>query len=346
MFHFYWPWFALLLPLPLLFRWIVPAKPVGEFQLRFPALERLKAAFPSAAARKRSSRFSLFSLYCIWLLLVLALMQPEKVDQYTSVKNHGYDLMLAVDISGSMQAVDFSTPAKIVNRLDVTKDVVSKFVMGRQGDRIGLITFGERAYLHVPLTLDTLSVSKMLDQTVIGMAGNATAIGDAIGLSVRTLRERPEGSRVLVLLTDGEDNSSSLPPLEAAKLAKQYGIKIYTIGVGKNGNVPFPTNMGGYRLAQVTIDEELLKEVAALTGGHYFQATDRKALTSIYEKINELEKTESNENVYFIREALYYYPLGIAIGFLLLFTLQQILGPYVSYKMINRSQERRSSGGI
>src|SRR5205823_10817598 len=133
----------------------------------------------------------------------------------------------------SMQAVDFSTSSRRMSRLDATKEVVGQFVLGRKGDRVGLVTFGEYAYLHVPLTLDTLSVSKMLNDTVSGMAGNATAIGDAIGLSVRTLRERPEGSRVLVLLTDGEDNSSSIPPLEAAKLAKGYGIRIYTIGVGR-----------------------------------------------------------------------------------------------------------------
>ena len=209
--------------------------------------------------------------------------------------------MLAVDISASMQAIDFSTKTKRVSRLDATKEVVNKFVLGRQGDRVGLVTFGESAYLHVPLTLDTLSVSKMLNDTVSGMAGNATAIGDAIGLSVRTLRDRPEGSRVLILLTDGEDNASSIPPLEAAKIAKQYGIRIYTIGVGKNGSVPFPNGFGGYQMATVPIDEKLLKEIAMMTGGQYHLATDKQTLASIYNKINELEKTESNQNVYLIR---------------------------------------------
>lgn len=232
--------------------------------------------------------------------------------------------MLAVDISGSMQAVDFSTPIKTISRLDATKEVVGKFALGRNGDRVGLVTFGQQAYLHVPLTLDTTAVSKMLNDTVSGMAGNATAIGDALGLSVRTLRERPEGSRVVVLLTDGEDNASSIPPLEAAKLAKKYGIRIYTIGVGKNGTVPFPTQFGGYAMAKVSIDEDLLREIAAQTGGQYFLATDKKALESIYSKINQLEKTESNESVFLIREPYYYYPLGIATALLLLLTLLQI----------------------
>lgn len=332
MYHFYWPWFALLLPLPFIFRWCIPSKMKetnneGFAELHFPALQRLKNAFTGCqSSGKRSDRLFLFLLSLSWFFLVIALMQPEKVDQFKQVKNKGYDLMLAVDISASMQALDFSTQSKNISRLDATKDVVGKFVLGRQGDRVGLVTFGESAYLHVPLTLDTVSVSRMLNDTISGMAGNSTAIGDAIGLSVRTLRERPEGSRVLILLTDGEDNASSIPPLEAAKLAKQYGIRIYTIGVGKNGPVPFPTQFGGYGMANISIDEELLKEIASLTGGHYFLATDRKMLETIYNKINELEKTESNLTIFLIREPLYYYPLGLAMAILLFLSLYQL--PY------------------
>jgi Ca-activated chloride channel homolog len=327
MFHFYWPWLALLLPLPFLIRRIMPsAKEKDKVpEIYFPALHRLKSAFAVSNRANESSNLLFFILFSLmWLSLVLALMQPEKVDQLTQIKHKGYDLMLAVDISASMQAVDFSTPSKVISRLEATKDVVSKFVLGRQGDRVGLITFGENAYLHVPLTLDTQSVSRMLHDTVSGMAGNATAIGDAIGLSVRTLRERPEGSRVLILLTDGEDNASSIPPLEAAKLAKQYGIRIYTIGVGTEGLVPFPTQLGGYGMVQVSIDEELLTEIATLTGGQYFRATDKKALSSIYRRINELEKSESNETIFLIREPFYYYPLGLSMLFLFLLSLSQL----------------------
>lgn len=330
MFHFYWPWFVILIPLPFLVRWLIPAKKTGNDagvpELRFPAIHRLKNVFPiHQRAEKSSNRLFMTLLSLTWFSLVIALMQPENVDQLRQEKNKGYDLMLAVDISGSMQALDFSTSSKHVSRLDVTKEVVSKFVLGRQGDRVGLVTFGESAYLHVPLTLDTVAVSRMLNDTVPGMAGNATAIGDAIGVSVRTLRERPEGSRVLVLLTDGEDNASSIPPLEAAKLAKQYGIRIYAIGVGKKGPVPFPTKFGGYGMAEVSMDEELLKEIAALTGGHYFLATDQKTLESIYSKINELEKTESNETIFLLREPLYRYPLAFAMIMLLSLSLFQLL---------------------
>lgn len=330
MFHFDSPWFALLLPLPLLLRWLLPASPkekrVEAAEIRFPSVQRLKNIFPEGHAIKEASGAIFHGLLLLsWTLLVIALMKPENVDQLRQVKNKGYDLMLAVDISASMQALDFSTPGKAVSRLDVTKQVVGDFIKGRQGDRLGLILFGQNAYLHVPLTLDTASVSRMLHDSVPGMAGNATAIGDAIGLGVRTLRERPPGSRVLILLTDGEDNASSLPPLEAAKLAKQYGTRIYTIGIGKKGLVPFPTQSGGYGMVEVSMDEELLKEIARETGGQYFSATNQKMLTSIYTKIDELEKSESNESVFLVREPLYQYPLSLSLLALLALTLSQLL---------------------
>lgn len=341
MFQFYWPWLALLFPLPFVVRKFLSSAGKERNsevpELYFPALSRVRNAFPMNYSLAKGSNRPFFILLSLsWICLVIALMQPEKVDQFLQVKNKGYDLMLAVDISGSMQAVDFSTPSKVISRLDVTKEVVGKFALGRQGDRVGLVTFGEKAYLHVPLTLDTISVSKMLNDAVAGMAGNATAIGDAIGLSVKTLRERPEGSRVLVLLTDGEDNASSIPPLEAAKLAKQYGIRIYTIGVGRNGPVPFPSKFGGYGMAEVPIDEKLLKEISAMTGGQYFLAKDQKTLESIYGKIDEMEKTESNETVFLIREPLYYYPLGLSLAFLFLLSLYQLLQSS-SFSLVGRN---------
>ena len=329
MFHFHWPWLALLIPLPLLMGFfLLKQKSVNPFEsqdIYFPAVTRLKQAFASSSKGvMQTNRLFNCLLLGVWSCLVVALMQPEKVNQFLHVKNEGYDLMLAVDISGSMEAVDFSTQTQIVSRLGATKEVVSQFLNERAGDRIGLIVFGEKAYLTIPLTLDALSVNKALQDTVAGMAGNATAIGDAIGLSVKTLRERPEGSRVLILLTDGEDNSSSIPPLEATKLAKQYGIRIYTIGVGKNGPVPFPNGHGGYVMAQMPLDEKLLKEIAAMTGGHYFQATDKHALESIYTKINEMEKTESDQTLHLIREPFYSYPLGLGIALLFLLSLYEL----------------------
>ena len=321
MIHFEWPWMGLLLPLPFLVRVLTPPAKKKDFQkIYFPAIYRLKEAFSarfSPSEKTKNLPFILLSLF--WIFFVIALMQPENEGAPIQIKNKGYDLMLAVDVSASMQAMDFSKNSQKVSRLDVTKEVVSKFVLGRQGDRLGLITFGENAYLHIPLTLDTVSISRMLQDIVPGMAGNATAIGDAIGLAIRTLRVRPEGSRALILLTDGEDNSSSIPPLEAAKLAKQYGIRIYTIGIGKKGSVPFPNGWGGYQMVRVSIDEELLKEIATLTGGQYFSAPDKRELEQVYKTIDRLEKTESNEKLFFVRVPLYRYPLGLALLCLFLF---------------------------
>src|SRR5579862_1346999 len=328
MFHLHAPWFALLIPLPLLIRWLLPAKENHNeaAEINFPAVHRLKNIFPTCQAIKKRNNSLFFGLLLSsWILFVIALMQPENVDQFRQVKNKGYDLMLAVDISASMQALDFSTPDQMMNRLDVTKEVVGNFVKGRQGDRLGLILFGKNAYLHVPLTLDTAAVCRMLQDAVPGLAGNATAIGDAIGLGVRTLRERPTGSRVLVLLTDGEDNASSIPPSEAAKLAKQYGVRIYTIGVGKKGLVPFPNQLGGYGMVELSMDEKLLKDLAQETGGQYFSATNQKMLASIYAKIDELEKSEANETLFLIREPLYRYPLTLSLLILLALTLSQLL---------------------
>lgn len=325
MFLFYWPWMGLLLFLPILVWQFLPAlKKLRESspEVLFPEISRLSQAFPTYRKQpKKSGRWLVVILSLLWICLVIAVMRPQKVDQFTYVENKGYDLMLAVDISGSMKALDFSTKQEIKSRLDVTKKVVGEFVRERQGDRVGLILFGGQAYLHVPLTLDTFSVSHMLNNSVSGMAGEATSIGDAIGMAVKNLRERPEGSRVIILLTDGEDTASSIPPIEAAKIAKQYGIRIYTIGVGKDGTVPYPDGRGGVIMAEMSMDEELLKEIAQITDAAYFRATNKIGLQDIYSRINALEKTEAESREYLIREPLYRYPLAFAGLFMLLICL-------------------------
>lgn len=329
MFQFYWPWFALLLPLPLLLVMIAPPRGSKSADplplLRFPHLNRVKQAFPALqAGGTKKNRATVLFLSAAWVSLILALMRPELVDQFTKIHNEGHDIMLAVDISFSMKAVDLSTQTKVLDRLAVTKEVVRSFLKKRSGDRVGLIVFGGTAYLQVPFTLDLHSVGLLLDETLPGMAGDGTAIGDAIGLAIRTLRERPSGSRVLVLLTDGEDNSSSIPPLEAAKIAQQYGIRIYTIGIGNPEGALYPTQLGVYQMVQTPLDEKLLSEIAMLTGGQYFHAGKKEQLQEIYDKIDALEKTEAETEEFLIRDPLYAYPLMLALLFLLLATLRPI----------------------
>jgi Ca-activated chloride channel homolog len=325
MFSFAWPWMVALLALPVLIRYLGPHAKIGTApnapQVFFPYVDRLKAIFPAQRQRRQFGRPYAILLGILWLSLTCALMRPQLVDQFVPLQNSGYDLMLAVDLSGSMQALDYAKDGAQLSRLEVVKSVVSDFISQRQGDRVGLILFGSKAYMHVPLTLDTLSVRKMLDNTTVGEAGDTTAIGDAIGLAVQNLRDRPEKSRVIILLTDGGDNASTLPPLGAAKLAQQYGIRIYTIGVGSQGPVPIPDDMGQIVLTEFDLDEGLLQNIAKITGGNYYRAADTKALQDIYAQINKLERTRAEARSYLIRRPLYRYPLGAALMMLLLLSL-------------------------
>ncbi len=329
MFSFAWPWAALLFPLPWLLRRFWPANTLldpssqrseyTQSALRHPRLGQIVRAYQHAPLGLPSfKRLSAGILAALWALLVLAMMHPQWLREYTQVQQRGYDLMLAVDLSRSMLALDFTVSGQRVNRLQVVKGVVGKFIAQRQGDRIGLILFGDAAYIQSPLTLDGEAVRAMLEQSVPRMAGDATAIGDAIGLAVKKLRDRPQGSRILILLTDGENTAGSLPPQQAAALAAQYGIRIYTIGVGSQGEVPFPDASGHIGYEKMALDEPLLTQVAEAAGGKYFRATDTHALEEIYKHINTLEKTEAETRRVWLPQPLYQAPLGLAMWLMLL----------------------------
>jgi Ca-activated chloride channel family protein len=247
-------------------------------------------------------------------------MRPQWLEPYTEVRTEGYDLMLAIDTSRSMEAMDFTVGGRQVTRMAVVKGVIGRFIRAREGDRIGLVAFGSQAFVLSPMTLDNQAVYSLVDNIVSRMAGDGTAIGDAIGLGVKKLRERPEGSRILILVTDGENTEGSLPPQLAAKLAAHEGIRIYTIGVGSKGLVPFFED-GRMTQVKMEIDEELLTEVAAITGGEYFRATDSDALEKIYQRIDALEKTQAESRTVMIPRPLYRWPLGLALLALLLLGL-------------------------
>jgi len=308
MFTFQWPWLALLLPLPLLVWkfWHQYQSITHTPQLRLPTLPRLQIAFTAVKVGEHRTRPSIRSLLLalLWISLVGAIMYPQLLNKHVEVTNSGYDLMLAVDLSGSMETLDFFTlQNERISRIDAVKTVLQPFIERRLGDRIGLILFADNAYLQAPLTLDTDAVKHLLNNAIIGMAGKETAIGDAIGLAVKKLRERPEESRVLILLTDGENNTGSLHPLKAAELAKEYHIRIYTIGVGS---------------LYKELNKKELKQIATSTGGNYFPATDLNALARVYAHIDDtLQKTEAESRIYLQRTPLYQYPLGFAMLVLL-----------------------------
>ena len=237
--------------------------------------------------------------------------------------------MLAVDISGSMQAEDMSINGTTTNRLAAVKNVVGKFTQKRQGDKLGLILFGSNAYVQSPLTFDTKTIRQFLNEAQIGFAGRETAIGDAIGLAVKRLRQRPSESRVLILLTDGANTAGEGDPIEAAKLAQESDITIYTIGVGADEmTVPglFGSRFGARRINPSTdLDEKVLKSIASTTGGSYFRAKNPEELEEIYTTVEKLEPIEQNVSTFRPTSELFYWPLSISFCLSLFLATSKLL---------------------
>ncbi|MEE4243397.1 MAG: VWA domain-containing protein [Desulfopila sp.] len=252
-------------------------------------------------------------------LLIVALARPQLGNTTTEINASGIDIMLAVDISSSMKAMDFTLAGQSVNRLDVVKNVLASFIDARPNDRIGLLAFAARPYLVSPLTLDHDWLHKRLESLSIGMIEDGTAIGSAIGSGANRLREQNSKSQIIILLTDGVNNSGRVPPLIAAEAAEISKIKIYTIGAGSRGLAPYPImEHGRPRLvrAKVDIDEDTLRKIADRTGGLYFRATDTRSLTQIYEEINTMETTTRSITKFENYREL--FPYCLAVVFMLL----------------------------
>jgi len=323
-----WPWALLAIGLPLIIRPLLPeAKGLSEAGLRVPSIESFSTLRDrSGKEQLRNWRFWLATL--AWILLVLAAARPERIGEELDVPVAGRNLMLAVDLSGSMDQKDFELAGRRVDRLTATKAVASDFIERREGDRIGLILFGERAYLQVPLTLDRETVNILLMEAFIGLAGEKTAIGDAITLAVRRVyeQEKDEGDQVLVLLTDGANTAGEVQPLKAAELAQQVGLRIYTIGIGAE-QLEVASLIGGRRRINPSadLDEDTLTQIARLTGGRYFRATDTASLQDIYKLVDELEPVEEPESGFRPVKSYYFYPLGLAVGLVVLMSFVSLL---------------------
>ena len=265
--------------------------------------------------------FSLKFIYffCLWTLLVCAAARPQYVGEPHHIKSENRDIMLVVDISTSMLQPDFSTNMRQIDRMSAVKAVVSTFIEKRTEDRVGLILFGTLAYLQAPLTFDKQAVKTILMDTDPGMAGNSTSIGDALGLALKNLRdEKQKNNKVIILLTDGENNDGSLSMAQAINLAEKEGIKIYTIGVG-GGAAGFMGSL--FNLRGNELDEKSLKELAKRTKGNYFRASDLNTLAKIYQHINELEPQNTESSVVQEIRELFYIPLIIALCCLVLLLL-------------------------
>ncbi|MCP4126392.1 MAG: VWA domain-containing protein [Gammaproteobacteria bacterium] len=313
MISFIWPWLVLILPLPLLVRRLMsPVAQGEEAALRVPFMDGVQIS-SSTIMNSGREHWRLALAVVIWLLLVLAAMRPQWLGEAVELPISGRDLMLAVDLSGSMQEQDFVIDGEAVDRLTATKMVATDFIRKRVGDRLGLILFGERAYLQTPLTFDRETVITLLLESAIGLAGKKTAIGDAIGLAVKRLKGNPQESRVVILLTDGANTAGVVDPVKAAALAAQKGLTIYTIGIGADEMIV--RNLFGTRRVYPSrdLDETALKKIAQQTGGRYFRAHDTNELEQIYAIIDQLEPLEQEQQLFHPRRALFHWPLGIAL---------------------------------
>ena len=319
-------WFWVLTVLPLVLIWRGRRGPVA-------AIEYSDVGVAREIARATRSRIGvprgLLPILAA-VLLVAGLARPQRIESRTEVTSNGIDIVLVLDVSGSMQALDFKVGSERVNRIQVVKSVVAKFIDERPDDRIGLVAFAANPYLVSPITLDHGWLEQNLERVTIGAGDDGTAIGSAIAASVNHLRTTAGKSKVVVLLTDGMNNMGKISPLAAAEAAKALGVKIYTIGAGVRGKAPMPVHDQAGRLhvimADVDVDERTLATVAQLTGGKFYRATDTDSLRKIYDEINRLEKTAQTELKFERVAELYRWAVIPALGVLALaFVLEHTL---------------------
>jgi Ca-activated chloride channel family protein len=280
--------------------------------LRVPFIEDFNFAQQPQQRRLKLRWLKWLSLLA-WCLVVLSASRPQWLGDTISINISGRDMMIAVDLSDSMRAEDFEINGQAVNRLNATKSIATEFIENRRGDRLGLILFGSRAYLQAPLTFDTRTINQLLLESAIGLAGERTAIGDAIGLALKRLDANPQGTQVLILMTDGANTAGEVTPIKAAKLAAQRGLKIYTIGIGSD-EIEHRSWFGLRKPNPAAqLDEKSLREIAWLTGGRYFRAHDTQRLAEIYALLDELEPLDKDEQSFRPTSTLFYWPLAFAL---------------------------------
>ena len=316
-----WFWAFTLLPLVVL--WRGRRGPIG-------AVEYSDVSLARAVARRTRSRIG----GIVWLLpicaaalMIVGLARPQRTHSRTEVTANGIDIVLGLDVSGSMQALDFLVDNYRVNRIAVVKSVVSRFIDERPNDRIGLIAFAASPYIVSPLTLDHDWLLQNLDRVNVGLGDDGTAIGSAIAAAVNHLRTTTAKSKVVILLTDGVNNSGKISPLAAAEAARALGVKVYTIGVGVRGKAPIPVRDDAGKvhimMLNVDVDEKTLQAVANETGGQFYRATDTDSLEKIYEQINRYETSAQSIQKFEHVEELYRWTLFPALGLLALAVLLQ-----------------------
>lgn len=321
MISFAWPWLLLLLPVPLIIYWL-PAKKsaVNSSALKIPNLVNIST---ESLAKPTKSKVPLLLLSFCWLLVILAVSRPQWLGEAIDIPTQGREMMIAIDLSGSMQIEDMNLNGSTVNRLIMLKSVLGNFIERRVGDRLGLILFADDAYMQTPMTFDRKTVKQMLDESELGLVGRKTAIGDAIALAVKRFDEKQESNKVLLLLTDGQNTAGKITPKQALELAVAKDITIYTIGIG--ADVMLQQSLFGTRRVNPSseLDEKTLMDIASQTGGKYFRAKDSQGMGEIYALLDQLEPIEQDQQQMRPLTALYYWPLAIAtlIAFIYLLVL-------------------------
>lgn len=308
------PWLALLVVLPMLIR-LLPAHREARASVRAPffdeVVRQLGRRPEAGAVELRKNRAQLLLAPLVWVLVIAALMRPQWVGEPIVEIESARDLMLVVDLSGSMDTADFTaSDGARLTRLGAVKAVLADFATQRQTDRLGLIVFGDAAFVQVPFTLDHEVFLQLLEETTVGMAGPRTMLGDALGLAVKAFDASEADTRTVVLLTDGNDTGSKVPPAKAARLAAERGLTVYVIGVGD------PAATG-----EAPLDEAVLGEIADLTGGVYFRAEDRDGLAGVSRRIDKLEPLEYESTSFRPKWELYPWPLAAALALILVYHL-------------------------
>ncbi|GIU10969.1 VWR domain protein in aerotolerance operon BatA [Shewanella sp. c952] len=314
------PWLLLLLPLPLLLRkkqQLQQAKLGGHLYL--PGSDVEAQSLPS-----KTETTSTKGYWLVWVLIVFAVARPLWMGEPIELPSKGRDLMLSVDLSGSMQIEDMVIDGKVTDRFTLIQHVISQFIERRKGDRIGLILFADHAYLQSPLTQDRRTVAQYLNEAEIGLVGRQTAIGEAIALGVKRFDQVENSNRVLILLTDGSNNAGAISPEQATDIAAKRGITIYTVGVGAEV-MERRTLFGKERVnPSMDLDETQLKQIAEKTGGSYFRARNTEELERIYQEIDKLEPISREQLSYRPQSELFYWPLGLALLLTILKSLGQL----------------------
>jgi len=310
-----YPWVLLLLPLPLLIWRFLPAYRAQQEAVRIPFFSEFAASAgrtPSRAAvilRRNWLQWLVAPL--VWALILVSAARPQWVEPPLEKIESGRDLLLAVDISGSMDTTDFRGPdGRRIQRLDAVKMVLDDFISRRQGDRLGLLVFGNAAHVQAPFTQDYQALRELLDMTRVGMAGPQTMLGDAIGLAIKLFENSKAEHRVLIMLTDGNDSGSRIPPAKAAEIAGEKGITIHTVAIGD-------PNTEGNEI----VDMAELENIAKQTGGSFFLGSDRKQLEDIYHQLDAIEKIEYETLSYRPKRPLFHIPLGVGLMLILIFQL-------------------------